>query len=255
MTNVMTILPMDLLLLAMGIACLSGIVKGIVGFAMPMVLISGLSSFVAPDLALVGLILPTLVTNAMQALRQGRSEAHQSVMRFRYFLLAGAVMMMLSAQFVTVLRVEALLLMIAVPVVAFAATQLLGWRIPLTSRQTVRADLSMGAFAGAVGGVSGIWGPQTVTYLTAIGTPKQDAMRIQGVIYGLGACLLVVAHMASGLFTWATAPFSALLVPPAVLGMWIGGQVQDRFDQATFRKITLCVLLIGGLNLIRRAVM
>ena len=49
-----------------------------------------------------------------------------------------------------------------------------------------------------------------------------------------------------------TLPFSALLVVPAVLGTWAGGRLHDRIDQATFRKATLAVLLIAGLNLLRR---
>jgi uncharacterized membrane protein YfcA len=37
--------------------------------------------------------------------------------------------------------------------------------------------------------------------------------------------------------------------------MWIGGRLQDRIDQAGFRRATLVVLLLAGANLIRRAVM
>ena len=44
-------------------------------------------------------------------------------------------------------------------------------------------------------------------------------------------------------------------VCPAVLGMWIGGQVLDRIDQAMFKRAILVVLLVAGLNLLRRAVM
>jgi hypothetical protein len=35
--------------------------------------------------------------------------------------------------------------------------------------------------------------------------------------------------------------------------MWLGGRVMDRIDQAVFRRATLLVLLLAGLNLIRRA--
>ena len=63
------------LAMAFGIALLAGTVKGMVGFAMPMILVSGLSLFLAPELALAGLILPTLVTSWMQAFRQGGGAA------------------------------------------------------------------------------------------------------------------------------------------------------------------------------------
>ena len=65
------IVPQWVWLLATGLAFLSGVVKGVVGFAMPMMLMAGLSTMMSPDLALAGLILPTLVANMWQALREG----------------------------------------------------------------------------------------------------------------------------------------------------------------------------------------
>ena len=88
----------------------AGVIKGIVGFAMPMLIISGLGSIIAPELALAGLIVPTLVTNTMQALRQGVRAAWESVRRFSVFLLSGFVMLMISAQFVRLLPPQVMLL-------------------------------------------------------------------------------------------------------------------------------------------------
>ena len=92
-----------------------------------------------------------------------------------------------------------------------------------------------------------------VTHLwTALDTPKQEQMRIQGVIYGLGAVFLLIAHTGSGVMRAETVPLSAAMVLPALVGMWIGGRLQDRIDQRAFRRATLAVLLIAGLNLVRR---
>ena len=103
--------------------------------------------------------------------------------------------------------------------------------------------------------MSGVWGPPLVAYLTAIDTEKREQIRIQGVAYGLGAVALTGAHVVSGVLNAQTVQFSALLLAPALAGMWIGLKVHDRIDQAMFRKITLWVLLIAGLNLLRRALM
>jgi len=54
---------------------------------------------------------------------------------------------------------------------------------------------------------------------------------------------------------WETLPFSLALSVPALLGMALGFAVQDRIDQALFRRATLIVLLLAGLNLLRRALM
>lgn len=249
-----TLLSPQLWIVALCVAVLGGVVKGVVGFAMPMVVISGLSSFMDPELALAGLILPTLVANMTQALRQGLAPAWDSARRFWVFLTVGGLVLIASAQLVRVLPISVLLGMIGVPVTAFAVLQLVGWRFTL-QRQRKDVEAGIGAFAGFLSGISGIWGPPTVLYLTALGTEKAEQMRAQGVIYGLGAIALVGAHIGSGVLRAETVPLSLALIAPALLGQWLGGMILDRIDQAAFRKATLFVLLIVGANLIRRSLM
>lgn len=242
---------LPLLTLCLSVGLLGGIIKGLVGFALPTILISGLGSLIAPELALAGLILPAFVSNGIQALQQGPRAAIASVSRFRVFLLAGLVTMALSSQLVTVLPVEVLLLAIGGPITVFSVIQLAGWQPRMVPSR--RVEIGIGSFAGVIGGMSGVWGPPTVAYLTALGTEKSDQIRVQGVIYGLGALALMVAHIWSGILNAQTVWFSALMVVPSVFGMWIGAKFHDRIDQAAFRKATLIVLLLAGINLLRRA--
>lgn len=229
----------------------AGTIKGMVGFAMPMIMISGLSTIIAPDLALAALILPTLLSNGIQALRQGWREAWASIRRFRVFLMIGLAFLVASAQLVSILPQRWLFLLIGLPISLFAVMLLAGWSPRLAAAST-RIEAAIGAFAGFVGGMSGVWGPPTVAYLTAIDTPKPEQMRVQGVIYGLGAVALFGAHLQSGILNRETLPLSLAMIVPAMAGMWIGLRLHDRVDQAAFRKVTLVVLLVAGLNLVRR---
>ncbi|NIZ15571.1 sulfite exporter TauE/SafE family protein [Phaeobacter sp. HF9A] len=252
MTDLVPFLAPAGFVLACAITLVGGTIKGMVGFAMPMIMVSGLSSIMAPDLALAGLILPTVVTNGFQALRQGPAAAWSSMKRFRAFLLAGGLLLLLSAQLVRLLPSSVMLMIIGAPITLFALTQLLGKQLVL-HKPSHRMEIGLGAFAGFIGGFSGIWGPPTVAYLTALNTEKREQMRIQGVIYGLGAVVLLLAHVGSGVMRAETLPFSLLMILPALLGMWIGGRLQDKIDQKGFRRATLFVLLLAGLNLMRRA--
>lgn len=242
------------LTLAFAIALVAGTVKGMVGFALPLILISGMGTFLPPELALAGLILPTLVTNGIQALRQGPAAAISSVRRFRVFLLVGGLCLLASAQMVSVLPVQVMLLTLGILISGFCLMQLVGLRFHMEA-PSLRVEAAVAALAGAIGGVSGVWGPPTVAYLTAIGTPKLEQVRVQGVIYGLGALALLGAHLGSGVLNQQTVQFSLALLVPVLSGMWIGGHIHARIDQDTFRKLTLAILLLAGLNLIRRALM
>lgn len=251
MTGLESILGISpvLFVAAFAVTFVAGFVKGAVGFAMPMIMISVMGSFMPLDTALAALIGPTLMANIWQALRQGLGRAVQSLRQFKRFLLIGLVFLVGSAQLVAVLPAKVLFLLIGGPVTLFAAAQLFGWRPRFIGRV---AEFGLAAIAGFCGGLSGVWGPPTVVYLTAIDTPKLDHVRVQGVIYGLGAVALLLAHIQSGVVRGETVPLSLAMLLPAALGMLLGLRLHDKMDQDWFRMATLLVLVLAGLNLIRR---
>jgi len=255
MSGIVAEIPLLILLAAAGFTLLAGFVKGAVGFGMPMLMISGLATILPGEVALAALILPTVVSNTYQALRQGWRVAWEATWRFRVYLLVMLIVLGASAQLVTVLSPRALFVVIGLPVVLFSVMQLVGWRPRLKPENRLRDEAAVAGVAGFFGGMSGVWGPPTVAYLTAIDTPKADQMRVQGVIYGLGAVVLVVAHLRSGVFSAHTAPLSVLMLVPAVVGMVAGTWAHDRMDQALFKRLTLAVLVLAGLNLLRKGVM
>ena len=140
-------------------ALIAGLIKGVVGFALPMVMISILGSVVLPELALAGLILPTLVTNGQQALRQGTSAAWSSIVKFRVFMMTALIVLLISAQLIRVIPNALFLGVIGVMVIGFSLLQLTGRRIPVQKESKV-SHAAIGALAGFVGGLSAVWGHQ-----------------------------------------------------------------------------------------------
>ena len=240
---------------AMAVTLFAGFVKGTVGFAMPLIMISAFSSFLPPEVALAGLILPTLATNISQSTRQGLGAAWDSARTYRRFLIATLVLIVVSAQFVKVIPQGLFLLLLGVPITLFALAQLSGRKLALKLEHRDRAEWIMGAVGGLYGGVSGVWGPPLIVYLLSIGAGKVETVRVQGVVFLLGAVVLLGAHLQTGVMSGANLWFSALLVVPAVLGQVVGLKVQDRLDQARFRRWTQGLLVLTGGNLVWRAIM
>ena len=238
---------------AMAVTLFSGFVKGAVGFAMPMIMMSVLGSIMPASVALAGLILPTLVTNLGQAFRQGRAAAWESSRRYRWHI--GMVMLFipLSAPLAPILPQAVMYLMLGLPITAYALWQLSGRPLALPLHHRRRAEVASGIIGGLYGGVSGIWGPPLIVYLLSIGAPKQEQIRVQGVVFLLGAVVLTVAHLFTGILDADGIAFSAALVLPAVIGMWAGFALQDRLDLVQFRRWTQVLLVLTGLNLVRRA--
>lgn len=228
----------------------AGLIKGVVGFAMPMVFISGLTFFVAPDFALGVLILPTLLTNFWQAFRNGIKAVLNTITAHWKFLTISCSILLAVTQVVPFLSTSAFFMGLGVVVISFAVLMLTGW-LP-KGRLGGWIDAGCAVVAGGAGGMAGVWGPPTVVYLAAKNLGKSETMQIQGVIYGLGAVFLTFGHAASGIFNAQTASIGAAVSIPAILGIWAGFKIQDLIDQKTFRRAMLIILIIAGFNLIRR---
>lgn len=227
-------------------------VKGATGFAMPMIMISVMATVLPADVALGLLILPTLLANLYQALGDGIRPALRSAKAFRRYLAVVLFFIAGSAQLVAVLPQAVLFLVLGVPITGFALMMLGGVRFHVPPDRRGPVELAVAGFAGFVGGISGVWGPPTVAYLTAIEAKKDDSVRVQGVIYLAGACVLTVAHLRSGVLNAQTVPMSLMLVPVMVLGMWVGTRARGHMDDRKFRRWTLVVLVVAGANLVRR---
>ena len=253
MTSFIPDLPLHASILAVLITLFAGFVKGAVGFAMPLIMVSAFSSFLSPDMALAGLVLPTLFSNISQAFRHGFRPALAVSKTYWRIMVATVIFIPISAQFFWVIPHDLFLWMLGVPITLFALAQLSGRSLALPFRHRTRAEWVFGSIGGLYGGVSGIWGPPLIVYLLSIRASKMETVQVQGVVFLIGAVVLLAAHVQSGLLTNSTLGFSALLVLPAIFGQAIGFRLQDRLDPVRFRRWTQVLLVITGLNLIRQA--
>lgn len=238
---------------AVAVTLFAGFVKGTIGFAMPLIMISGFASFMPPETALAGLILSVITTNMHQSFRQGWGPAWDSAIRYRRLIGMILIGILISAPFVRVIPQGLMLGLLGAPIMAFAGIQLAGRSLALRLEHRERAEYGLGLVGGLYGGVSGIWGPPAIVYLLSVGAEKTEMIRVLGVTFMLGAVVLLGAHLQSGVLNAQTLPFSAILCIPAAVGMWLGFQLHDRLNPVLFRRWTLILLLLTGANLLRRA--
>lgn len=238
---------------AMAVTLFAGYVKGAVGFAMPMIMMAAFSSFLPPELALAGLILPTFITNLTQATRHGLALAIKTTRAYWRFLTVTVVFIAISSAFVHVIPQRVFLALLGVPITVFALLQLAGRNLALKLEHRNRAEWILGAIGGLYGGVSGIWGPPLLVYLLSIKADKRETVRVQGVVFLIGAFVLLLAHVHSGVLNAQTAAFSLALALPGQIGQIVGNRMQDRLDQAQFRRWTQVLMALTGLNLARQA--
>lgn len=245
-------MPFEIWAFVIGVTLFAGFVKGAVGFAMPLIMVSGMTAVLDPRLAVAAIILPIVISNGLQTFRRGIGPAAEAIRDSWRYVLSVCIAIAIFAQFVPHIDPQLFYLILGIPVVIISLVQLLGVRFRVAPRNRWWVEWIVGIVSGVLGGLAGTWGPTTVLYLLAIDMPKAKQIVVQGVIYGAGSVTLLFAHLASGVLNAGTAPLSALMVVPALMGMWLGFKLQDRLDQKVFSKLVLAVLTVAGLNLVRR---
>ena len=128
MTNIFGLFSLDFFALICIASTVSGVIKGVVGFGMPMIFITFMTMYVDPALALGILILPTLTTNAWQACRQGTSAAIVSLYEHRWFLGITSVSLLITTQMVPLLSQTLFFICLGLFVIGLVTLMLIGWR-------------------------------------------------------------------------------------------------------------------------------
>lgn len=245
-------LPLWAFALAFGVTLIAGAVKGAIGFALPLIMIALLPSFMPAQTALAALILPVLITNAHQTFRFGFAQAWASVRRFWRIIVTTMVGIAISAPFVVILPQNIMFLLLGSAVLVFSLLQLSGWTPDIPRNRRDMVEYVTGMIGGLYGGISGVWGPPTIVYLLATKTEKREMVSVMSVIFTVGAVVLLIAHIRSGLLNAQTMPFSVTMVVPATLGLFLGYRVQDKLDAEKFKRYALIMLCVSAVNLLRR---
>ena len=249
------ILDATLTVLVVGAAAffVGGSVKGAFGFGLPLVAVPLLASVTAPATAVSLMFIPVLVANIWQAFQGGYFG--RALLRFWPFLVALTIATVIAVQFVATVDPKVVTAALAVIIIFFAVYQLRSPRFTVQERSEKWLTPAIGIVSGIVGGISGLFGLPLVIYLVALKLPKDEFVATASICNLIGGLPLFAALAWHGFLDGETTVASAVGAGIAWLGVLLGGWSRDRIPQDTFRKILLYLLIVVGLNLIRRTVM
>ena len=239
-------------ILVLSITIFAGIIKGIVGFAMPLIMVTGFATFLPLDLAIVAMIIPTLVTNFQQAFRDGINPAIIPLKKYWKYLLILCLTVLISSQLMPIIPDQTLFLTMGFPIFGFTLLQILKIRLKIFNGNQTITELVFGFFAGFFGGLAGTWGPPTVSFFLTQNLDRKLQLRSQGIIYFFCSITFIIGHTNTQLFTLTSLTFSTILLVPAILGVTIGNRLSRRMDSKRYIILTQILLLLASINLIRR---
>ncbi|MDG1971239.1 MAG: sulfite exporter TauE/SafE family protein [Paracoccaceae bacterium] len=228
----------------------AGTVKGAIGIGLPTTVISILSQFVDPRIAIALGVMPMLLSNVWQMYREGNGAA--TIRRFWPFGATLFCCLFLSSLFAADFEPTTLMLVTGISIVIFAGTSLIKLPPPLPPKWEIPAMIAAGAAGGLMGGLTGLWSPPLVILLLALRLEKTDYIRAFGFLLVIGAIPLLGGYVVNGLMTQELFVISMIMVVPTLMGFAIGEKVRGKMDTGRYQKAVLVFFLLMGLNLVRK---
>jgi uncharacterized membrane protein YfcA len=236
--------------LAMIIFFLAGIIKGVVGFGMPLFAISLLALTMPLTTAIAANVGPSLVTNVRQAFRGPYLVA--LVKRLWPFLIPaiGLIWFGIAIQ----LRVNEAYPGFVLGILAVTYATLTFFKVQMTLRpqQEKPVGFLLGICNGFITGITGIFIIPGGLYLQSLGLKRDEMVQALGLLFMLSTAAIGLIFGIKAIMTPDLALLSALCIPPGLIGLAIGERLRSRLSEETFRKLFLAGIAILGVSLVLR---
>lgn len=237
--------------LVVGAFLAAGTVKGVLGVGLPMIAVPLIASATSPAQAIALAAVPVVVSNAWQAFHGGHTGA--CLKRFWPMLASVVVGTFIGVQILATVDARVVSGILGAVLVVFTALQAMPRSLVLGPRGERWLGPPLGLIGGVLGGMSGLFGPLLILYLVALRLSKDIFVAAVALLFFTGSLPLFLGLVGHGILTPHQILLSALSALPVIAGLVIGRTLRERVSQAMFEKALFVVLIVIGLNLIRKA--
>ncbi|SMH40622.1 sulfite exporter TauE/SafE family protein [Maritimibacter sp. HL-12] len=139
---------------------------------------------------------------------------------------------------------------VALAFVGWQAAKRLGLYRPGTRPMSLWGGRIAGAVTGFTSFISHAGGPPSAVFLLTRGFDKTTYQGTTVLVFWAVNLLKFLPYLFLGIFTWETARADLILVPFAVLGVWLGVLAHRKLTDRWFFTLTYVFLTLTGLKLI-----
>lgn len=223
---------------------IGGIFKGVMGFGLPIIVMSILPFFVPVETAIVISAFVQPATNINQLVTAGGyRNAFNIAWPMILFLIPG---IWIGSWFITSLDSSDILLIVGVTIIGFALIELLGFRLTITEAMRKPVGFVTGFLAGLAGALTSLNGWAFILYLMGLGVDRQSFRSAIALLFLVSGTFISAGFWTVGWLTWTIFLYGIAAIPPAFLGMWIGDKLGQKIPADQFRIYVLIALLFIG---------
>jgi uncharacterized membrane protein YfcA len=243
--------PLSIVVAVAGCLIVAGMLKGIIGVGMPIIALPLVTMFLDAPAAVMLLSMPLVLSNIPQALEGG--EAAQCLLRLAPVLIGMLPGTLAGVAMLLVVKASVAKLLTGCIVVMVGSLTLFGRNFVLPSKSHTPMGLLSGFSGGVLGGLAAMPGPLVFTFLLAKGLRGKTFTKEASMFLVLSALLLAATLTCSQRFDVRDLAISVGAVAPIAMGMVIGQRLRDNVPALMFRRLVLIVVLVSGLELIRKS--
>jgi len=221
----------------------AGVFRGYTGFGSALAIAPVLALAVGPRAAIPAILLVMMISS-VQLLPGALRDVNWPVVSF--LSIGGAIGIPIGALLLIWVDQELVRRSISGIVIFFAILLMTGWRY----RGKIRPLMSAltGGLGGFISGIAASGGPAVIIFLLA-GTDSATRNRAAIILYFTFTQVVgLLVYWFGSLITIKTLWISLPMLPPLILGTWIGEKMFGNTSDALYRKVALSFLLVIGLS-------
>ncbi|MEM7215401.1 MAG: sulfite exporter TauE/SafE family protein [Pseudomonadota bacterium] len=236
-----------LLISVFAIFLFAGMVKGVLGFGLPIVTMSLLPFIMPIEKAIVISAVVQPATNVFQLISAGGLRKSLKLAWPVLLLLVPGVMA--GAWYLSALDGKTLLLLVGLTIVAYSMFDFLGYKIGIPATLKVPAGMVFGFVAGVFGALTALNGWAFIMYLTGLNVSRDTFRSTIALLFIVSGFLISSSFWIIGWLDKSAALLGALALLGAFPGMSIGNYFGAKISGDFFRKLILVALFGIGIML------
>jgi uncharacterized membrane protein YfcA len=242
----------DLLLAALGLL-FAGVVKGAVGFGLPMIAAPVLAGIVGPRPAVVIMSIVNFSSAVLLVARLRGVPLRSYVGLVTPITAASIVGVVVGSHLLAIASPALLSVLVGLTTIIFAliSAAKVQPELPVGKRSLIGSLLGLGA--GVLGGTTSVFAPPLIMYFHTLRLPKRDFLLLLNLVLGATTLVQIGSFVSLGLFSGQLLLDAAMTVVCVAIGVGIGLVIQERINQKLFNRAVILVIFLIGLNLVARA--
>jgi uncharacterized membrane protein YfcA len=231
---------------------LAGFVKGVIGMALPTIVIGLLSTSMSTAHAIALVIVPAILTNIWQTF--SGPYLLDILKRLWPLLICTCLGVWSGTGFLSGPYAPYGTILLGILLVIYSIIALMRARFYLPKGQETWIGVICGYTSGLIAAATGMQSIPTMPYLQAIGMERDEFIQALGVFFMTSTTAMLFNLSSSGLLTREVAIPSTLGLITSLIGMYLGQMFRQRLPEETFRRFFLVsMIILGGYLAIEKA--